>query len=70
MANEWHGWRTPEGILRIGISPGHKQISLYIEYEDPASIHTLAYFNTEDGARQAMRLLDLLAGVMVNDDGT
>ena len=65
---EWHGWRTPEGILRIGISPRHTQISLYIEHEDPACIHTLAHFTTEDGARTAMRLLDLLAVGVVDDE--
>ena len=65
---EWHGWRTPEGTLRIGILPGHKQYALYIEHEDPIWSHTLAYFDTENKAAETMRLLDLLAVGVVDDD--
>ena len=65
---EWHGWRTPEGTLRIGIAPGRKLFCLFVEHEDPSVIRTLAYFNTEEDAKEVMRLLDLLAVGVVDKE--
>ena len=67
---EWHGWRTPEGTLRIGYVGG--RLSLVIEFgEGDATFGMpIAYFLTEGGAREAMRLLDLLAAGVVDDSNT
>ena len=69
---EWHGWRTPEGTLSIGPMPGRKRIALSIvqSNEYVASILPVAYFANEDLARQALRLLDLLAAGVVDEDSS
>ena len=65
---KWHGWRTPEGTLRIG--PVGDTVSLIIEYGEGDSTFgtTVADFHTENEAKEAMRLLDLLAVGVVDDD--
>ena len=66
--DKWHGWRTPEGTLRIG--PVGGRVSLIIEYGegDSAFGAIVAHFDTENGAQETMRLLDLLAAGVVDDD--
>ena len=69
--DKWHGWRTPQGTLRIG--PVGGRVALIIEYGEGDSAFGLpvAYFDTENEAKEAMRLLDLLAvGVVDKDDST
>ena len=67
---KWHGWRTPEGTLRIG--PVGGRVALIIEYGEGDSAFGLvaAYFDTENEAKEAMRLLDLLAVGVVDESNT
>ena len=67
---EWHGWRTPEGTLRIGSVGG--RISLIIEFGEGDATFGMpvSYFSTEEAARKTMRLIDLLAVGVVDDDSS
>ena len=59
--DKWHGWRTPEGTLRICSLQNRKQIALCIdETPGPGELRAVAYFRSEEEALETMRLLDLL----------
>ena len=66
-ASEWHGWRTPEGVISIKCLPGRTAVSLNIERD--GAIKSVAYFHSDISALETMKLLDLLA-VGVVDNGT
>lgn len=60
-AMDWWGWSETESKagLHIGPLPGRKRIALYGKRQ--GTIRALAYFRSEEHAREALELLDIIA---------
>lgn len=67
--SEWHGWKRADGkgpSLHIGPLPGRSRIAMWLE--DGGLLRTLAYFDSEEKARQAMEIIDEMTGSNRRDD--
>jgi hypothetical protein len=53
-----HGWRVGAKSIHVGELPGRKQACLYVQ--EGSVIRTLAFFATEEKAREALEMLDRL----------
>ena len=66
MTDDWHGWSlgAPKSpALHIGYLPGRKSCCLYsLKYPEDGGVvlDVHAYFRSEEHAREALRVLDLL----------
>lgn len=56
--SDWHGWGIKGKVenLHIGPLPGRKGIAFYVLRE--ATVSPLAYFVSEERAREALALID------------
>lgn len=59
VPEDWHGWGVQGKSLHVGPLPGRKQICLY--FHEGSVIHAVAFFKTEDHAREVLQWLDTLA---------
>jgi hypothetical protein len=54
--HDWHGWTTKNRSLHVGYLPGRKQPALYMTIG--GLLRPLAYFQTEDKAKEALSFMD------------
>lgn len=59
VPDEWHGWAVQGKALHVGSLPGRKQICLY--FHEGSRIRTVAFFKTDEQAREVLQWLDTLA---------
>ena len=60
---DWHGWRVGGTVIHVGYLPGRKSCCLYTTKDvqpHGAVMDVLAYFRSEEHAKQCLDILDRL----------